>query len=567
MNILDFITAHTTIEYLHLEMMDIETDGVFQRLCDTIEYHPGLKRISVTNNFIHTAEQAQRFIWACRHLQGNEPKLGQRGGGDRSNPGIGPLIRSYRKGHEVDSFDTGTTVRLKSRNIPAYVHNNEERPVSWAPTLAKTTQIRSLCLDHGPYRKFWIFFPVLKMCPWLERLEIKIVELEAMVPALRECLHEACPNLSYLKVMKQEGADEPNKMIQWALGLLCPLIGQQRKIHMPLSAGSALAKFVPIPPYPIGDRLNLDMDLIYGPPPKQPHGKDGNESHCCSGFRLKSLYLQYPWMDCGTLPDIPRPINVLLDHHGPTLVELDLLGIGIALKELSQIAVRVPKLEILRAWIIWSKEHSIYLRDLLRHQKDSDLDIYNDQNDPSPHIDFSSVTTSYASLDRDSVVLTKAGLRPWNCLGLKELEISFVPTQQHLEWPQDSQILKLLLDYLMQEIARLVKLEILGFGSYVPVYHLLTLTEYNNLMDPRGSPILGCGGYLSRFKDLSSLQSVIFKQRDKLRLTVADAEWILEHWPKLNQLKFRCQFKSQEPQLAAQLLRDRKPGLQVDTKY
>jgi len=57
-------------------------------------------------------------------------------------------------------------------------------------------------------------------------------------------------------------------------------------------------------------------------------------------------------MDGSDLPDIPRPINRLLDHHGLTLIELDLLGFQIALTELVEIAVRIPKLEILRGWTI-----------------------------------------------------------------------------------------------------------------------------------------------------------------------------------------------------------------------
>ena len=301
---------------------------IFDRLCSVLETMTSLRRVTLTGTWIQTSKQAQRFIWACRHLESSflpqgihstghiDSYLGKRGFG-RLTPA---RIDSYY-GNRGGGMETNAAIQLctyfgvddqeQEDVFPA------EEPV-WNPIFGPT-QIRSLSLVHGLEHKFWIYVPVFKMCPFLERLEIEVQELEGMVPLLRECLHASCPLLKFLKIVREVPVQQADHVpLHWSLGLLCPGIDGRE------GGASVMETFKPVSPFSWRTEPPSISRLIYGTTTtasataasliKLP---SSNTHQNCSGFRLKSFHLDGKNGRNRVAPSrFPRPWHHLLDHHG-----------------------------------------------------------------------------------------------------------------------------------------------------------------------------------------------------------------------------------------------------------
>jgi len=202
MDMIQFMELHTTLENIWLDRL-VLNESVFERLCQVIENHSGLKRVSITDHWIYSTEQIQRFIWACRRLDSNNFVVG---GGGR--------INSYRT---FDLSKTGCTVCL---NLNPDQPLLQGRSLDQKPTL-EFTRIRSLCIGRISQQSISALLPVFKMCSMLEKLELETEYPGMMITTLRDVLHEACPNLSYLKLKKISSHHPP---MNWALDLLCPTV-------------------------------------------------------------------------------------------------------------------------------------------------------------------------------------------------------------------------------------------------------------------------------------------------------------------------------------------------------
>ena len=417
-NLLRFIELHETLEEAWLSLSYLN-EAIFERLCQVIENHPRLRRIGISDFWMHSAEHYQRFIWACRRLNGNN--MDTNGGSAFSGLGTYPDMRC------------GCAIQLRSRYDLDDDLQHDQGPVPGL-TFKTPTKIRSLQIELLPQGDISILFPILEMCPLLNRLDIEMLDPDEWLSDLRDSLHENCPNLSHLKISSNETHGSP---MGWVLKLLDP--------------------FAPI------EFETEDGDVV-SLPGKAPPDATRSSEH---GFRLKTLFIE----DINVkdlygieLPDWPNVYHGLLFYHGPTLTELDLAAIALPLQEFVIVHASLPGLELLRASVVWTIESSDRTHLLVGFQ-DLQLDEKEDEY-------------SYSSTRGDlySRAGYEVGLLPWKCRRLQSLEISVrmesLVTFYHfrnepptVESKKQLSIEKMVGEYFVREIDQLAQLEDVAFST------------------------------------------------------------------------------------------------------
>ncbi|GJJ78378.1 hypothetical protein EMPS_10737 [Entomortierella parvispora] len=567
-NLLQFLQVHqASLHSLSLELWGLN-DTIFENLCSILENMPSLQRVALAGSWIQTSKQVQRFFWACRHLKST--CLPQE---SHSTGCIDKYGRRRGRG-----LSTNAAVRL----CVYYNYNNqepeglfpEEEPV-WTP-IFEPTQIRSLNLTHEVERKFWIYVPVFRMCPFLERLELEVEELEGMTLVLRECLHSSCPLLKFLKITRERQAEQADQIpLHWSLGLLCPSIAEQRGN----GKTSAMATFKPSSPIYWDEDVEVNRDLIYGTGTTASLTTSTSNwtlsQHICSGFRLKSFLLdgKSPSRNKMAHPRYGRPWNYLLDHHRQTLTNLDVSAIVMPFQEFVHLAsadVQMPHLLSLRAFMVLTRhEWKSLASAILAEERGGVLSGQPEDQDPQGLLRQSQRKTKQA---RKDAILETVRFRPWTaCRGLLNLDMKIDLQEprskmQNLEWNYktcDMVPERAVLEYIVHEINQAGSLEKLTMKSRdmpwspvltlpVPARRATTTTttpaasfaEGVQIEDESDSEddeldILGyrnqarAGGYLDQFSNLRWLKEVTWHQYEMTDLTVQDAEWILEHWPRL----------------------------------
>ncbi|KAG0046479.1 hypothetical protein BGZ83_008347 [Gryganskiella cystojenkinii] len=529
----EFLECHPTIENLWIEMLKLDQDETFEQLCLVIESHPTLRRISFTSKWIHTSQRAQRFIWACRRLQSNrlEDGVGGRPGYINSRHGENAGAAAVRLCTRSDA-DTRLPIDAEEPNWDPIIMDDKFKGSGPSTTTITTTmtttmtKIRSLNLVFEIPRKFWIYFPVFKMCPWLERLEIVSGNLEYMIPAMRECLHESCPNLTSLKITNVE---DERTHLNWALALLCPSIGcNSAKGIRSLGERGAMATFRPRTDFVHETTHAAEQRLIYGfttifptiamagtvgtgtaatnSSPDTATDKDAHllsqwtripplHADDCTGFRLKSFsifeHLAHSKLD---LPNGPCPWDLLVGHHGSTLEHLDLTAITMPLARLGALVSQIPNLSILKVRALWTRQSSdemgasvavIYKNQQKFLSRDRPGQEEND--DESNKKEAKSAKEIYEkSICEDSTIYAEVGymmgLKSWACAcrSLKTLEL-----RVQIEQPPHESSVKIdkarwmtertVREYLVEEISQLDQLETLSFRTNARWAPMLTL--------------------------------------------------------------------------------------------
>ena len=344
----------------------------------------------------------------------------------------------------------------------------EEEPI-WSPVF-EHTQIRSLNLTHGVDRKFWIYVPVLKMCPFLGRLELQIKELEGLVPVLRECLHSSCPLLKVLKIVRELPRRVEHVPLNWSLGLLCPGVDERS------GGASAMETFKPISPLYRGETPAINRDLVYGmetpPSSKARH-------HNCFGFRLKTFQLsgRNRHKQKIAVSNYPRPWHHLLNHHGQSLTTLDVSPIVMPLQEFVDMASagdQMPHLLSLDAVVVWTVDEQKSLSAaVLTERRSCHPAVFQlqpqDQCYLLPQQRLGGTKHAWTE-----ALLESVGLRPWTaCRGLLKLELKINQNE-----PKNNELAeeRVLLEYLVHEICQSSALEKLAVRTDdIPWLPVMTL--------------------------------------------------------------------------------------------
>ncbi|KAG0048123.1 hypothetical protein BGZ83_006892 [Gryganskiella cystojenkinii] len=392
LDLIRFLESHTSVQFAHLEFvyyMAVD-DAIMELLCRVIENHPGLKQFTLTGRWINTPRRAQRLFCACRRFQEDQHLFGD---SIMFDAGLRKDDYNYGANH---SGVMPSAIRLQSRySVEADIR---EKPV-WEPIINNSNnnnekeaiKIRSLSIDHSYFsREFWIFFPVFKMCTWLERLEIETENLEQMVPALRECLHQSCPSLSFLRIVNTH---KEAQVLNWALALLCPSTckNSRQAREQGKEQDRALATFKPIPFYFYGKLHPMDLEFIYGSVAAtitsttssattttavaaaagttsmtRRRRLQADHTQDCAGFRLKSFYPHDP----SSFPksksqSSPKPWSSLLDHHGSTLLHLNVATLRMSLTQMRRFLCQIPGLLTFKAEAVWSKSGEVHVRKVI----------------------------------------------------------------------------------------------------------------------------------------------------------------------------------------------------------
>lgn len=275
--------------------------------------------------------------------------------------------------------------------------------------------------------------------------------------------------------------------------------------------------------------------------------------HDCGGFRLRSFYLQDLFVIPARLTDIPRPWGALTGHHAPTMVELDLSSVAMPLPEFVEIASQILGLRLLKGWTVWTTTSSDTLSALANIKQIKD--VIGSRQDPAIF---------------ESVVYD-VGLKPWTCRGLTELDIAiYMETRDAMIEMQPSDLL--MREYIVQEISQLQQLQKLSFQTDARWCPILTLPvqpyqdKYDGVSFYYGHSFGWMNrGCLDRFSKLRLLRELKWLQHDYLWLSVQDAEWMLQHWPRLYTFHARNQQSTlptkKENRAGFELLEARKPGI------
>ncbi|KAG0254235.1 hypothetical protein BG011_005882 [Mortierella polycephala] len=121
----------------------------------------------------------------------------------------------------------------------------------------------------------------------------------------------------------------------------------------------------------------------------------------------------------------------------------------------------------------------------------------------------------------DSIVATYTDDWQWSCTGLEELELTFKELGHHL----DNSV-----DVVYDQLAALIRLKRLAISWR-------SEDEKRTIFIPSSQPrrrldfLVGNG--LERLSTLTSLRELDIRGIDQLRMTVKEAEWMVEHWKSL----------------------------------
>ncbi|KAG0042895.1 hypothetical protein BGZ83_012061, partial [Gryganskiella cystojenkinii] len=529
-DLLGMIQLHAQLESVETELLELDS-ATFDLLCEIVEHHPSLKRLHLLTKYFHySSRPLQRLLWSARRMETLILQTKE----DNS--------RSYR-----DILDDPT--RLEPDDDVQIVYgvddHNEEDIVQFSqpprPTTAVRHQIRSLEISHVPSFDFWIYLPVLQLCANLEKLVLTTDGIEGILPSLTHCLHSSCPKLSSLQIKQPVSASRP---MDYTLDLLCDPHSHRKDLRLLM------------PPLTIID-INWFNTTVA--PPHQ-HSED------CSGFHLDTFIL---WDGRPSPPLNPLPTEALLPHqldemsnrswsglvyhHGATLRRLDVTGIRMPLREFSDLVSQLPGLADLRGCTTWY---------------------------PSRYLRTDGLSTS----------MTEMGLSSWHCPDLTSLDfrIDLGPGDkdaiaqhrheleahagQSFEWRQEEDAGEkeqekdgleetkriynfepelLHMQYLFNEIRQCQKLSQLTIDMTGPWPSLFSLS----------GPY---GGLLRRLSTLNELTSVCWRDEAELKVTKGEADWILEHWPKLSNIFSGMQWQSSSANRAVlEYLKEKKPSLTI----